>query len=113
MQAIRAWMRENPKDARALMWENKSFVFFREVEVDDPDLGPPGAQKVALTPLQPRRRSLAVDVRHAGLARYTGAQGRERQAHAFPQLLVAQDTGTAIKGHAAAMSSGARARRRR
>ena len=28
MQAIRAWMRRNPKDARALMWENKSFVFF-------------------------------------------------------------------------------------
>ena len=31
MQAIRAWMRNNPKAARELMWENKSFVFFREI----------------------------------------------------------------------------------
>ena len=57
MQAIRAWMAQDPTGARALMWENKSFVFFREVDGRDPDLGPPGAQMVPLTPA----RSLAVD----------------------------------------------------
>jgi membrane-bound lytic murein transglycosylase A len=29
MQALRKWMAENPKAARELMWENKSFIFFR------------------------------------------------------------------------------------
>ena len=57
MQSIRDWMRRNPTEARELMWENKSFVFFREVEVEEAGLGPPGAQMVNLTPL----RSLAVD----------------------------------------------------
>ena len=57
MQAILAWMRKDPKAARELMWENKSFVFFRELELPEPELGAPGAQMVQLTPL----RSLAVD----------------------------------------------------
>ena len=52
MQALRKWMKDNPGSARELMWENKSFVFFREVKVDDPALGAPGAQKVSLTPLR-------------------------------------------------------------
>lgn len=57
MQAILAWMRKNPKASRELMWENKSFVFFRKLDLPDPELGAPGAQTVQLTPL----RSLAVD----------------------------------------------------
>ena len=78
MQAIRAWMEKNPQAARELMWENKSFVFFREVPIGDPALGPPGAQKVSLTPLAShRRRPPLLDVRHAGLARYHGALRRE------------------------------------
>ena len=52
MQALRAWMKDNPGQARKLMWENRSFIFFREVKVDDPSLGAPGAQQVSLTPLQ-------------------------------------------------------------
>lgn len=101
MQAIRAWMRQNPKDARALMWENKSFVFFREVTVDDPKLGPPGAQKVALTPLH----SLAVDrsLWMFGTPVWLDTQapkGESGKLTPFRGLLVAQDTGTAIKGHA-------------
>ncbi|MGE3832506.1 MAG: murein transglycosylase A, partial [Parvibaculaceae bacterium] len=57
MQAVRGWMRDNPEAGRALMRENKSFVFFRPISVEDETLGPPGAQKVQLTPLH----SLAVD----------------------------------------------------
>jgi membrane-bound lytic murein transglycosylase A len=99
MQAIRNWMKDNPQKARELMWENKSFVFFREVTVDDPSLGPPGAQQVQLTPL----RSLAVD--RAFWAFGTPlwidtelpvvAEGVERSLR---RLMIAQDTGSAIKG---------------
>ena len=101
MQAIRAWMNENPEKARHLMWENQSFVFFREVRLEDPDLGALGAQHVQLTP----ERSIAVDrniwmfgtpvwLETAAPAEQTGG------LQPFHKLLIAQDTGTAIKGHA-------------
>jgi peptidoglycan lytic transglycosylase A len=101
MQAIRAWMRENPKPARELMWENKSFVFFRKYPIGDPKLGPPGAQKVALTPFH----SLAVDraLWMFGTPVWLDTQAPKGEAGKlvpFRTLLVAQDTGTAIKGHA-------------
>ena len=101
MQALRQWMKDNPGQARQLMWENKSFVFFREVTVDDPSLGAPGAQQVSLTPL----RSLAID-RSLGMfgtpiwldVKVPAGPGGAMQD--FRHLMVAQDTGTAIKGHA-------------
>ncbi len=101
MQAIRAWMRKNPRDARELMWENRSFVFFREVTVADPRLGPPGAQKVPLTPLH----SLAVDrsLWMLGTPVWLDTEapkGKTGKLVPFRSLMVAQDTGTAIKGHA-------------
>ena len=101
MQAIRAWMHKNPKAARELMWENKSFVFFREVTADDPKLGPPGAQKVSLTPFH----SLAVDrsLWMFGTPVWLDTEapkGKTGKLVPFRNLLVAQDTGTAIKGHA-------------
>lgn len=100
MQATRSWMAKNYNAARQLMWENRSFIFFREVEVADPELGPPGAQQVALTP----ERSLAVDrsIWAFGTPVWldtmtpSGADGSSQQ---FRHLLVAQDTGTAIRGH--------------
>jgi membrane-bound lytic murein transglycosylase A len=101
MQTIRAWMREHPKPARELMWENKSFVFFRQNTVDDPKLGPPGAQKVVLTPFH----SLAVDrsLWMFGTPVWLDTQAPKGESGTlvpFRTLLVAQDTGTAIKGHA-------------
>ena len=99
MQAISSWMAGNEEQARELMWENKSFVFFREITEYDPSLGPPGAQDVPLTP----QRSLAVD---RSLWSYgtpvwidtvrpeTGGTGLKP----FRQLMIAQDTGSAIKG---------------
>jgi peptidoglycan lytic transglycosylase A len=101
MQATRAWMTAHPQAARELMWENKSFVFFREVEMEDPALGPPGAQRVLLTP----RRSLAVDrsLWMFGMPVWldtmtpSGPNGSMEQ---FRHLMIAQDTGTAIRGYA-------------
>ena len=100
MQATRAWMAQHPGAARELMWENKSFIFFREVEISDPALGPPGAQKVALTPL----RSLAVD-RSLWMfgtpvwLETTTPSGSKGELQPFKHLMIAQDTGTAIRGH--------------
>lgn len=99
MQAIRRWMAANPDAARALMWENPSFVFFREVDLEDPQLGALGAQHVQLTP----RRSLAIDRSFwmFGTPMWLDVQvpsGRSGGSMQFRQLLVAQDTGSAIKG---------------
>jgi membrane-bound lytic murein transglycosylase A len=99
MQAIRIWMAANPQAARELMWENRSFVFFREVAVDDPYLGPPGAQKVNLTPLA----SIAVDrsLWMFGTPVWLDSVAPLGTGGAFEplkRLLIAQDTGSAIKG---------------
>jgi membrane-bound lytic murein transglycosylase A len=98
MQSIRDWMARHPGKARSLMWENESFVFFREVEVKDTNLGPPGAQLVNLTPM----RSLAVDRTFWAFGtpmwietRIPGAGSGGRELR---QLMIAQDTGSAIKG---------------
>jgi membrane-bound lytic murein transglycosylase A len=57
MQALRGWLDDHPDEARQIMWQNESYVFFRELKDTDPALGPVGAQQVPLTPF----RSLAVD----------------------------------------------------
>jgi peptidoglycan lytic transglycosylase A len=101
MQAIRRWMDEHPDKARALMWENRSYVFFRIVSLADPGLGPPGAQRVQLTPL----RSLAVDrsIWAFGTPLWIDTE-LPPIAGAVPvrRLGIAQDTGSAIKGAARA-----------
>ena len=99
MQAIRRWMSAHPQEARALMWENRSFIFFREALLDRHDLGALGAQKVQLTP----RGSLAVDRKAwmLGTPVWLDTQvpaGEEATMISFRQLLIAQDTGSAITG---------------
>ncbi len=99
MQAIRQWMSDNPRDARELMWQNRSFVFFRKVDVSDPALGALGAQQVHLTP----QRSLAVDrsLWSFGTPIWIETHTpREVGGQSYNRLMIAQDTGTAIKGHA-------------
>ncbi|WP_337659928.1 murein transglycosylase A [Anderseniella sp. Alg231-50] len=97
MQALRAWLKNNPDQARQVMWENKSYVFFRELP--DTGSGPIGAQQLPLTPL----RSLAVDRRFWALgvplwvSTTVYANGR---LVVFDRLMVAQDTGSAIRGAA-------------
>jgi membrane-bound lytic murein transglycosylase A len=101
MQGIRGWMKDHPAEARQLMQENKSFIFFREVHVADEALGAPGAQYVQLTP----RRSLAVDrsLWMFGTPLWiatTTPPDAPGGAQPFNHLMIAQDTGTAIKGYA-------------
>jgi membrane-bound lytic murein transglycosylase A len=99
MQAIRAWMERHPDEARELMWQNRSFVFFREVDAPSPLQGPPGAQQVELTP----GRSLAVDrdIWSFGTPLWIDTMlpaGQDGASRPFARLMIAQDTGSAIKG---------------
>lgn len=100
MQAIRAWLKANPKKAPALMNENASFVFFKEQALDDPSLGAEGAQGVRLT----SEASLAVDLRFHALGAPMWVDGtapaddEKAEDVSFRRLLVAQDTGGAIRG---------------
>jgi membrane-bound lytic murein transglycosylase A len=101
MQSIRQWMDDHPDKAQALMWENKSFVFFRKLENAPAELGPVGAQLVHLTP----KTSLAVDRRYwaFGTPVWLNTQitsADQKQQKAWNALMIAQDTGSAIRGYA-------------
>lgn len=92
MQSIRAWLAAHPDRARAVMDANAAYVFFREVKGD----GPIGAEGVALT----AGRSLAVDRRYLPLGApvFVAAEDPDGSAAPFRGLMVAQDTGGAIRG---------------
>lgn len=89
---IRGWIRDNPARAAELFAVNPRFIFFRELATD----GPIGAQGVVLTP----RRSLAVDRRFVplGLPVWLDTVGPGSDGTPLRRLMLAQDTGGAIKG---------------
>lgn len=99
MQSIRRWLAEHPDKANGLIWQNRSYIFFREAPVDDPKSGPVAAAKVPLS----AGRSLAVDKLlhtfgtpiHVSAPTVTVFDGEP-----FARLMIAQDTGTAIVGPA-------------
>jgi membrane-bound lytic murein transglycosylase A len=99
MQSIRAWLAAHPAEAKSVMDRNDDYVFFRILKSEDAALGPPGAMGVDLT----AGRSAAVDPHYLPLGAplfidthdpLTGA--------AWQHLLLAQDSGTDIKGAARA-----------
>ncbi len=93
MQGIQAWARANPKRLHELLNVNPSFVFFRELP--DNGGGPPGALGVPLTP----GRSIAVDPRAVPLgAPVFLATTQPASGQPMQRLVLAQDTGGAIKG---------------
>lgn len=96
MQGIQSWARAHPREVDALLNENPSFVFFREMPAPaNPDDGPIGALGVPLTP----ERSIAVDPRHVPLgAPIFLATTQPASAQPLRRLMLAQDTGGAIRG---------------
>lgn len=98
MQAIRDWLAAaGPGAAAALLRQNPSYVFFRPVEGLRPDQGPPGTLGVPLTP----GRSLAVDPAFIPLGAPVFVATRDPLDGApLHRLLLAQDTGGAIRGPA-------------
>lgn len=97
---LEAWLRASPEAGRALMRENRSFIFFRETPGLAPQDGPLGASGVPLTP----GRSLAVDralwTFHLPLWVSAALDDPDRPGRRFRRLMVAQDTGSAIVGPA-------------
>ena len=81
-----------------VMWQNASYVFFREL-ARTPSAGPAGRDADA--PLTPGR-SLAVDPGHHALGTpiYVSAGDMKHvdKAGTFNRLMIAQDVGSAIKG---------------
>lgn len=100
LQSIRAWLLAHASEARAVMEADQSFVFFSLAPLGDPTLGSPGSEGVALTPLA----SLAVDMRlhplgaPVYLAATVPAADPKKPDRVFDRLLIAQDTGGAIRG---------------
>jgi membrane-bound lytic murein transglycosylase A len=87
MQAIKAWMRQNPDQGRELMRENLSYIFFRELTGP----GPLGALNVPVSP----RATVAADPKFVPLGAPVFLALDRPEAYGF---WVAQDTGGAIKG---------------
>lgn len=91
-EVIKNWVRRNPEDGRELLYHNPSYVFFREVSHVPADQGPLGAMNRSVT----AGRSIAVDPSFVPL----GAPVWVEKAGLEPisRLMIAQDTGSAIKG---------------
>ncbi len=95
MQRIQAWGRSHPERLPELLNQNPSYVFFRALPDDHPELGPPGALGVPLV----ARRSIAVDPRFIALGAPVFLATTEPSTDVPLQRLVfAQDTGGAIRG---------------
>jgi membrane-bound lytic murein transglycosylase A len=87
MQHIVAWLRANPEQGKAIMRENKSYIFFQELT----GLGPLGALGLPVT----GRATVAADPKFVPLGAPVLLQMDRPEASG---LWVAQDTGGAIKG---------------
>jgi membrane-bound lytic murein transglycosylase A len=91
-QVIKNWVRRNPFDGEELLNHNDSYVFFREVSEVPADKGPLGAMNRSITPM----RSIAVDPAFTPLGAPVWIEkGGYAPLH---RLMIAQDTGSAIKG---------------
>ena len=87
MQGIVQYLRDHPAEGRALMRENKSWVFFRELTGD----GPLGALNVPVR----AESSVAADPAYTPLGAPVWLSVDRAEANG---LWIAQDTGGAIKG---------------
>ncbi|QBF29605.1 murein transglycosylase A [Thalassococcus sp. S3] len=91
-QVIRNWVRRNPLAGEELLFHNPSYVFFREVSRVPADKGPLGAMNRSVTTL----RSIAVDPAFVKLGAPVWVE--KDGANPMRRLMIAQDTGSAIKG---------------
>ncbi len=102
MQSIRRWMEAHPDEAKDVLRQNKSYVFFRVTGLSNEDEAV-GAEGVPLVP----GRSIAVDraLHTYGTPFFIDANlpiANDKATTEFRRLVVAQDTGSAIVGPARA-----------
>lgn len=91
-QMIKSWVRKNPEAGTELLFHNPSYVFFREVKKVHPSKGPLGAMNRSVTAM----RSIAVDPKYTPLGAPVWVE--KDGAEPMRRLMIAQDTGSAIKG---------------
>lgn len=89
---IKNWVRRNPAAGRELLFHNPSYVFFREVSEVPADKGPLGAMNRSVTPM----RTIAVDPAFVPLGAPVWIEKDGKKP--LRRLMIAQDTGSAIKG---------------
>lgn len=90
---FKAWSdARGPEATRQALAADPSYVFFQEERIDDPSAGPRGAAGVPLTPMG----SIAVDPAYHPYGALVFVDG-EYDGQPFRRLLVAQDTGGAIR----------------
>ena len=95
--ALSNWLKADRERGKQVMWQNASYVFFRELQGAEA-----GAARGAMnSPLTPGR-SLAVDTAYHVLGSPIFVTGTDMthvdKSGAFNRLMVAQDVGSAIKG---------------
>ncbi len=88
LQSIKAWLEKNPSKINEVLNHNESMVFFREKENSAS-----GSLGVVLTP----KRSIAVDRRYIPLGSMLYLSAKTDEIN-FNHVVMAQDTGGAIKG---------------
>ncbi|MGH1426299.1 MAG: MltA domain-containing protein, partial [Pseudooceanicola sp.] len=91
-QVIRNWVRRYPAKGADLLRHNPSYVFFREVSHVPSDKGPLGAMNRSITAM----RSIAVDPKYTKLGAPVWIEKDGKGP--MRRLMIAQDTGSAIKG---------------
>ncbi len=91
-QEIAAYVRRNPGPGRELLHTNPSYVFFRKIGTLAPEDGPIGAMGRSITTM----RSVAIDPKFTPLGAPVWIEKDGRSP--IRSLMIAQDTGGAIKG---------------
>lgn len=95
MPSLKDWLVAHPERQAEVFNSNPSVVFFNEEQLVDPDAGPRGAMGIALT----AGRSLAIDPRQLPLGAPLYLATRHPLTHQpLTRLMLAQDTGGAIRG---------------
>ncbi len=93
MQSIRSWLEANPSQAAEIMNTNQSYVFFKTLDGE----GPVGGEGISLT----AERSLAIDrsLLAYGLPMWVDIAAPDvAGAKPINRMMIAQDTGGAIRG---------------
>ncbi len=91
-EVIKNWVRRNPVDGKELLFHNPSYVFFRKLNNLASAAGPLGAMNRSVTPM----RSIAIDPVYVPLGAPVWIE--KEGNNPIRRLMVAQDTGSAIKG---------------
>lgn len=89
---IAAWVRNNPAEGQDLLYTNPSYVFFRNISTLNAEDGPIGAMGRSISTL----RSIAIDPKFTPLGAPVWIE--KDGSRPIRSLMIAQDTGGAIKG---------------